>query len=80
MQSGVTYDSNEWTVTVTVPEDLSAPTVSYSSKNDGRANNEGAEFINTYAATGTYTPAVKKVLNGRDLKSGRVQLHDHGSG
>ena len=31
-------------------------------------------FTNTYAAAGTYTPAVKKVLNGRDLKSGEFSF------
>ena len=67
--SGVTYDSNEWTVIVTVPEDLSAPTVSYS-KNDGSTNNEGAEFINTYAAAGSTDLTATKTLTGREFKKG----------
>ena len=66
---GVTYSNQSYTITVTV-SDNGDGTLTASA--DQQLNN--LVFTNTYAAAGTYTPAVKKVLNGRDLKSGEFSF------
>ena len=66
--AGYTYDDASFTVTVTVED-------------DGQGNltvtddcPEDLEFVNTYVASGSYTPEVTKMLEGKDLAEGQYSF------
>ncbi len=76
---GVTYDSTEYLITVTVTDtngDLTAVLDGYQSRADATSNFETAEalealvFKNKYEATASWQPKINKVLNGDDLAEG----------
>ena len=64
--AGITYDNHKWTVTVTVPEDFSTPTVTYS-RNDGATSTIDAEFTNSEEKTSV---SVRKVWTDSDNQDG----------
>ena len=64
--AGITYDNHKWTVTVTVPEDFSTPTVTYS-RNDGATSTIDAEFTNSEEKTSV---SVRKVWTDGDNQDG----------
>lgn len=64
--SGVSYDPASYTVTVSITDGTDKLNVAavYSNGKDG------VEFVNSYTATGSFTPVVTKVLNGRQMTDG----------
>ena len=62
--AGVTNDSEEKTVTVTIADNGDGTL-----KIENSCETTPVEFVNTYEATGSYPPGAVKVLEGRDLKA-----------
>ena len=66
---GVTYSSESYTITVTVSDDGKGKLTAAADK-----SLDALVFTNAYNASGSYQPAVKKVLNGRGLKEGEFSF------
>ena len=66
---GVTYSSESYTITVTVRDDGKGKLTAAADK-----SLDALVFTNAYNASGSYQPAVKKVLNGRGLKEGEFSF------
>ena len=66
---GVTYSSESYTITVTVNDDGKGKLTAAADK-----SLDALVFTNAYNASGSYQPAVKKVLNGRGLKEGEFSF------
>ena len=66
---GVTYSAESYTITVTVSDDGKRK-----ADGDRRQEPDALVFTNAYNASGSYQPAVKKVLNGRGLKEGEFSF------
>ena len=66
---GVTYSNQSYIITVTVSDNENGTLTASADR-----QLSDLVFTNAYNAAGTYTPEVKKVLNGRDLKSGEFSF------
>lgn len=64
---GVTYATNTVTATVTVTDNGDGTLASEAS-----CDPEEATFINTFEATGEWSPTVYKILDGRDMEEGET--------
>ena len=65
----MTYSGESYTITVTVSDDGKGKLTAAADK-----SLDTLVFTNAYNASGSYQPAVKKVLNGRGLKEGEFSF------